>query len=110
MSRVEANLTALLAHLGVSTYQQRHPLPTLDDIARSSHGPQVRAVYEQLGGRLNRLPMNLRTWDIELEQEVLEIDKEQHFNRYRLITLNSPLYKYIPNFPLHSYRVYCRSA
>jgi hypothetical protein len=37
----------------------------------------------------------------------IELDEEQHFNRYRLATLSSRIYKSLPRFPLSFYQTYC---
>lgn len=46
-------------------------------------------------------------WDIITEKYIIELDEQLHFNDYRLITLNSPLYNEIKSFPLEIYKDYC---
>ena len=57
-------------------------------------------VYLILGGVEKMFPSNLRkSWDIEFEGVGMELDEQLHFNRYRLKTLASPLYRELSGFP-----------
>jgi len=69
---------------------------------------EVERVYRELGGVLPTCPLRVGPWDIEVGDVALELDEEQHFNRYRAVTLGSSAYDVIPNFPLVSYRQFCK--
>lgn len=77
------------------------------DISASVFGPEVHRVYRELGGSLDAFPTRHGKWDIECDGFVVELDEEQHFNRYRRTTLDSAVYKALPTFPLDLYREYC---
>ena len=83
--------------------------PKKDDVYDSALNVDIQNVYEELGGLLDPFPLNLRKWDIEVEDIAVELDELLHFNRYRLQTLNSPLYSKLKKFPIDEYKSYCSS-
>ncbi|HGF4015342.1 TPA: hypothetical protein ACF6X2_003511 [Burkholderia cenocepacia] len=64
-------------------------------------------MYRELGGVLAECPLRVGHWDIEVGDVAIELDEEQHFNRYRALTLESTCYGEMPAFPLANYRLYC---
>ena len=74
---------------------------------RTAHDA-VRSVYSALGGRAPIQMWSPGRWDIETENVIVEFDEEQHFNRYRAMTLQCPLYSRFRVFPLRAYRDFCR--
>jgi hypothetical protein len=68
---------------------------------------EAELIYARLGGNRNDFPLNLRKWDMTLHGVAVELDEQLHFNRYRLTTLDSPLYQQLPHFPLATYRGFC---
>ena len=53
-----------------------------------------QAADKGLGGILIDYPRNPGKWDISVQEGFrIEVDEEQHFNRYRAITLNSHVYE-----------------
>jgi hypothetical protein len=46
-------------------------------------------------------------WDFDLGGSILELDEENHFNRYRLITLDVEVYQAIRPFDLPRFQHYC---
>lgn len=86
-----------------------HVKPSLVQISNSHFFDEVCKVYKDLGGVLNVPPLNPGKWDIELENCIIELDEENHFNRYRLKTLESPIYESYTNFDVENYRKYCKS-
>jgi len=64
-------------------------------------------VYRLLGGILTECPLRVGAWDVEVGDVVIELDEEQHFNRYRSITLQSAIYSELSTFPLDEYLTYC---
>lgn len=73
----------------------------------SKYSVEIFEIYKQLGGIEADYPVNLKHWDIVVDGIAVELDEEQHFNRYREQTLQSDLYKTLPDFPLVEYRQYC---
>jgi len=69
---------------------------------------EIGRVYRQLGGILDLCPLQPGPWDLELAGVAVELDEEQHFNRYRALTLESTLYAR-SRFPVNVYRGYCHS-
>jgi len=67
----------------------------------------ITEMYAILGGKLDKVPLNIGKYDIELESFIIEFDEENHFNRYRLKTLSSPIYKNWKNFKVIDYQQYC---
>ncbi len=74
------------------------------DINTSKYYDDIKDIYRRLGGVLLDIPCLLRKGDIELPDIIVELDEEQHFNRYRLVTLESPLYSELNKFPLNEYK------
>ncbi|MBO5157331.1 MAG: hypothetical protein J6C05_09435 [Prevotella sp.] len=67
----------------------------------------ILGMYRNLGGKLHEIPLNIGKYDIDLENVIIEFDEENHFNRYRLETFNSPIYKDWKNFNVTNYQQYC---
>lgn len=65
-------------------------------------------IYKKLGGQLENLPTNYGPWDISTKDFIIELDEEQHFNRYRLETLKSSFYDREINFSVSAYKGYCK--
>lgn len=86
-----------------------HVKPSLDQIRDSDIFDEVCNVYKDLGGVLDIPPVNPGKWDIDMENFIIELDEENHFNRYRLKTLNSSIYENYTNFNVENYRKYCIS-
>lgn len=82
--------------------------PRLADVLGSELASSVDEVYRRLGGVLDAVPVNFRKWDLEFDGVALELDEYLHFNRYRAITLESPVYDRLPAFPFDLYKEYCR--
>jgi hypothetical protein len=68
---------------------------------------EVESMYKQLGGILGEPPLTFGSWDISTPEFILELDEENHFNRYRLQTLNSNIYQMINGFRLDEYMRFC---
>ncbi len=68
---------------------------------------EVYRIYKLLGGTMEEIPINYR-WDIKCQKFNLELDEEKHFNRYRAITLDSPIYSDYKYFSVSNYKLYCQ--
>ncbi len=67
---------------------------------------EVYRVYKLLGGTMEQIPINYK-WDIKCPDFCLELDEERHFNRYRALTLDSPIYWDYKWFSVQNYKRYC---
>ena len=68
---------------------------------------EVESMYKELGGILGEPPLTFGSWDISTPEFILELDEENHFNRYRLQTLSSNIYQMINGFRLDEYMRFC---
>ena len=80
---------------------------TLPELAKAGLVNEIQRVYKEVGGVCESFPTNYR-WDIPCKDFILELDEELHFNRYRLTTLNSSIYKDYHFFSVKNYKDYCR--
>jgi hypothetical protein len=83
--------------------------PSSQGFINSGFNAEIRDVYRMLGGLQKEYPTNFRGFDIQLDNYVVELDEERHFNRFRLITLNSPFYAKNKNFNVKNYQSWCSS-
>lgn len=70
----------------------------------------IRNVYDNLAEENStiEIPTNVGRYDIKLDDFVIELDEENHFNRYRRETLNSSLYQQLDvGFRIDDYQKYC---
>lgn len=71
---------------------------------------EVERMYKELGGtNVDDFPIRYGSWDISTRDFIIELDEENHFNRYRLLTLKSDIYQQIKGFPINDYRKYCEN-
>lgn len=68
---------------------------------------EIMDIYKKLGGIQESFPINY-SWDIKYPDFIIELDEELHFNRYRLITLNSSIYDGYRYFSTDKYKEYCQ--
>ena len=52
-------------------------------------------------------PVQFKDFDIQLPHCIVELDEEQHFNRYRAMTLNSNVYTELKSFSVKEYKNHC---
>ena len=105
MGQRQDRLTALLA-TGMREALER---PSWDRFKAAGLEPEITRVYRQLGGGLEAFPARCGAYDVVYRGQAVELDEERHFNRYRLLTLDSPLYTSLSDFPLELYRSLCVS-
>ena len=86
--RRQARLAGLLADLGRRPNPERPRAPRLDTIPAEAVERTLR-LLDDLGGTTSEFaPLRPGAWDIVLSDGlIVELDEEQHFNRYRAITL-----------------------
>ncbi len=108
------NLQKILEGVGKVT-EKTISMPRFKDLLNPAYHDEIRRVYERLGGKSfdslvsDEIHINLGNgrWDVEFDQVAVELDEERHFNKYRLITLDSNIYRRFKQFPLDDYRQYC---
>lgn len=88
--------------------EMKHPKITKEQLLLfPNYSDEVQKIYKELGGTLNDAPITFGLWDISTPEFIIELDEENHFNRYRAITLKSKIYQEIKGFPLKEYQKYC---
>ncbi len=88
--------------------EKKHPKLTKNQFLLAlDFSNEVERIYKELGGTLDEFPMNFGPWDISTPEFIIELDEENHFNRYRQQTLKSDIYQKIKGFPLNEYQQYC---
>lgn len=75
-------LDTLLTQVG------RPPAPRLARMPPEA-AENVEALYVALGGRRGAPALGPRGWDLLAGETLVELDEEQHFNRYRATTLQT---------------------
>lgn len=85
--RRQARLAAILHDLGFPTTAVRAPAPRLDTMPVDA-AERTLDLYRRLGGRGEAaLVLRPGSWDLVLDDgRHVELDEEQHFNRYRAVT------------------------
>ena len=88
--------------------EKKHPKLTKNQFLLSSELYfEVERMYKELGGTQEETPLKFGAWDISTPKFIMELDEENHFNRYRLQTLNSNIYQSIKGFLLDAYKQFC---
>jgi len=83
--------------------------PKKDLYRDSLNYDEYERIYRSLGGTLDVIPCGMREYDISTPYFNLELDEEQHYNRFRALTLtSSTVYDRIGNFPMLQYKALCR--
>lgn len=90
-------------------YPSSYSYPKLSqfEIEYSGLDNEVMSIYKKLGGTQYEYPINYR-WDIKYPDFCIELDEQLHFNRYRLITLESEIYSNYKYFSIDNYKSYCK--
>ena len=108
----EAALGMMLTQLGYSRSPESRTeyLPPVPPTPRVPGLPQpaehwVRDLYAQLGGIQSAPRLAPRGWDHPLDWFIVELDEEQHFTRYRALTLTPDWATALPW--RESYLLYC---
>lgn len=83
------------------------PRPSESSIAAADLTDEVQQVYEELGGVQPAPRLRPGAWDFTFDGWTLELDEENHFNRYRAQTLDAPSYEELEAFDRTAYREYC---
>ncbi len=109
MSERTEKLMALLGPKGASAGTDL-PLPGPGDFVRAGLAEQVSQVYRALGGLLDEPPVDrIGAWTLAFHSMAVALDEEQHFNRWRAVTLAAPAYRVLGHFPTRKYLDFCES-
>lgn len=90
----------------VSTTGLRHPPPRMSDLTDDAR-TEVLDLYRRLGGQYETPAFRPGSWDLQVDDILVELDEQLHFNRYRAVTLESSAYRSLPSFPLLAYQQFC---
>lgn len=107
MGQRQDNLSWLLANARYPVEPTERPCLRRQDIEATNLGSEVQSVYKQLDGKRDEFPDNVGGWDLRVGAVAIELDEQQHFNMYRLKTLESSVYSKLLRFPRSAYRSYC---
>lgn len=70
---------------------------------------EVHEIYRQLGGTQAKPRIKPGAWDFHFDGWVLELDEENHFNRYRKVTFEAAFYHRVGSPILAEYPRHCAS-
>jgi hypothetical protein len=107
MGKRQDNLNGLLkqyCNSAIKTWK-----PTLNEYKSSNYYPELKEIYYCLGGQKTDIPTNIGKYDAFIDNTLVELDEENHFNRYRSITLDSTIYKFSSTLNLEQYKTYCNT-
>ena len=79
-----------------------------DELFESEYYADALKIYKNLGGVLPEIPVKAGPYDIDTREFIIELDEENHFNRYRLATLDSVIYQENKNLDVAKYKICCR--
>ena len=107
MGKRQNNLAKILMEGGLSVF---HPVvPDRSLFFQSAFDSELSRVYKTLGGILPEYPLNFGSFDIVLQNCFIELDEENHFHRYRRITLDSKFYNDHSYFSIKDFKEFCDS-
>ena len=93
MGRQQSTLMMLMAEAGWQPCMSP-PVARMDSLPVQLQF-EIASLYYRLGG-LDPLPVRAGSWDMAFGDLVIELDEEQHFNRYRALTLDTPFAAKLP--------------
>lgn len=108
MGARQKTLEGVLVKAGVALVGRKIPRPLTDAVYEVGLEEIVNHVYRALGGQKKRARIAPGAWDIAADGMAIELDEERHFNRYRLESLRSSIYRRLSGFGVTLYRDYCR--
>ncbi|MEO9020597.1 MAG: hypothetical protein ABI237_04130 [Ginsengibacter sp.] len=91
MGKRENNLKIYLN--GGNKHTKPLNLPNLADYKASDYYAEIFSIYQELGGIQNEIPFFISKLDYFSNGKIIELDEENHFNRYREITLQASIYE-----------------
>lgn len=106
MGSFQQALRAVLAQAG-SAKGGEAPRPRKSHIEKSPFEDCFLSAFKSLGGVCYEEVNFPGPWDIEFDGLCVELDEALHFNRFRRVTLLSPVYESLKCFPVCGYRLFC---
>ncbi|MFZ4414996.1 MAG: DUF7255 family protein [Bacteroidales bacterium] len=84
-------------------------IPSKDDYKASKYYNEIFSIYKELGGILDEIPFGIKSKDLDyvINGKILELDEENHFNKYRAITLKASIYDKGKTLNKKKYLKYC---
>lgn len=86
-----------------------HSKLSANELQASAYYDEIMNIYKRLGGILEIAPTRVGAYDIDTPNFIIEFDEENHFNRYRLSTLNSTIYTNNRNVNIENYKKFCKN-
>ncbi len=86
-----------------------HTKLSANELQASAYYDEIINIYKRLGGILDDAPTRVGAYDIDTPNFIIEFDEENHFNRYRLSTLNSTIYTNNRNVNIENYKKFCKN-
>jgi len=83
--------------------------PTVIDFKKSKCYNELLKIYRSLGGGQPEIPFNIGAYDCTIDGTIVELDEENHFNRYRLLTLQSDNYSSNSILVKDNYLSFCKA-
>ncbi len=77
--------------------------PGWDHVLTAGVHDEVTRIYRMLGGTGAQPRVAPGAWDLQVDDLAVELDEENHFNRYRALTLASPLYGRLGHLDTNAY-------
>ena len=103
----ENNFLKLVSYFTSSINNRNYAKPTIEKIVKHQIYDECLNVYHLLGGVLEEIPIRIGGFDFIIDNKIVELDEEAHFNRYRKLTLSSNIYKSNPYVKIQNYVSYC---
>lgn len=109
MATREENLGTYLRN-SLEGVDKKTTLPRFEDLYNSSFYADLFELYKSLGGLLDRIPFGLNSSHIDfyINGNILELDEENHFTRYRTISLELPIYSTSNTLNKDNYKCFCK--
>ncbi len=105
MAKKESYLKEIcISHYGEGMHSKMNEV----QLRQSGYYDEVLEMYRTLGGVLPEMSLRVGDFDIDTRNFIIEFDEENHFNRYRLATLDSTIYLENKNIDVSKYRTFCR--
>ena len=97
----------LLQYMGLSLGREQ-PIIHFEDVEYAGLEEELLAVSRRLGLEPGEVPQQANVLDIEVNGIAFALDDELHFNKFRLQTLQSPVYALPLIQNMDSYMAYCQ--
>lgn len=104
----ETNLIELLKLQSKKADCSAVPKPQLIDYKSQQFYSELLSIYHKLNGTQKDIPFNIGNYDCVIDNTIVELDEENHFNRYRYITLEATIYKKNGVLNKERYSSYCK--